>query len=243
MRWLYPALLPWLCLTAASGEALLQRLWRGRLVLEGALVLAVAGLSYDIGTVARQPLVGAFSVGRPMVPELFDDFHTERRLPHALDYQARASWPISLPAEIINMGTIACNTFPGFAQAYRDPHDQAPGLGARGSGDRDYLGEVYLVGGAGSARVARWSPNEVDVRVEGGVPGTSIVVNQNWDPGWLVDGAPALDHADTVAAVVTASDQTLHFTYRPRSWAGSLAVFALSLGALVGLRRWSRRCE
>jgi hypothetical protein len=243
MRWLYPALLPFLCLAASSGESLLRRAWRGRLVIEGVLVLGVAWMAYDIGAIARLPLVSAFSVARPIVPELVADFHTERRLPEALDYHARSAWPLSLPAEMINMGTIACNTFPGLAQSRRDDHDHAPGLGARGSADPDYLGEVYVADGHGTARVVRWTPNEVDVRVDGAAPGAFVVLNQNWDPGWRADGEPALDYADTVAAPVTSPDPIVHFAYRPRTWAASLVALGLTLGAMVAARQWSRRCD
>jgi hypothetical protein len=93
----------------------------------------------------------------------------------------------------------------------------------------------------GSVAVSRWSPNAVEVRVAGATPGQQVVVNQNWDPGWSVDGARALDHRDTVAAPVTAANQTFHFRYRPPLWWPGCALFVATVAALFLARRASRR--
>jgi hypothetical protein len=52
---------------------------------------------------------------------------------------------------------------------------------------------------AATATVASFTPNEVEVRVEGAEPGDHLVLNQNWDPGWTADGVPAIALHDAVA--------------------------------------------
>ena len=95
--------------------------------------------------------------------------------------------------------------------------------------------------GVGTATMAVWSPNAVEVRVEGATPGQQVVVNQNWDPGWRVDGAPALDYQDTVAARVYSPTQTFHFRYRPPMWWPGCALFLATLAVLFFARWASRR--
>ena len=46
-------------------------------------------------------------------------------------------------------------------------------------------------------------PSSFDVQVDGAKPGAMVVVNQNWDPGWSVDGESALDYRGTIAARVS----------------------------------------
>jgi hypothetical protein len=113
------------------------------------------------------------------------------------------------------------------------------GLGAFAVEDPDYRGEAYVAerGGA-TAVVSSWSPNAVEVRVDGADPGDHVVLNQNYDPGWRADGQPAVPYRDAVAAVATARSQTVRFAYAPRSaWIG-LGAFVVTLVIIgVALKR------
>jgi hypothetical protein len=246
-RWLYPAVLVLGCAAAAAFERGMQRAGRARAALEGVALLAVAWLARDIGTVARFPLEDHLHEGPPKNAESVGPFHTETKLPRNLDYATGQRTPATLPAELANIGVIECDTFPGLdnfdgiASAIPGYDGRPTGLGARGVGDHDYHGEAFLADGAGTATITRWSPNAIEVRVDGATPGGEVVVNQNWDPGWSVDGRPALDHADTIAARVTASAQTFRFRYRPPlGWPGC-ALFVATLVALVLAHRAGRR--
>jgi hypothetical protein len=75
----------------------------------------------------------------------------------------------------------------------------------------------------------------------GATPGQQVVVNQNWDPGWSVDGARALDYRDAIAARITTSTQSFHFRYRPPLWWAWCALFVATVAALLFGRRASRR--
>ena len=242
--WLYPALLLLACAAVAAIERAMQRAERARTALEVVALVAVAWIAWDVGTVARFPLENHLRDSGPKVAESVAPFHTETRTPKDLEYQGNESKPTTLSTEMANIGTIQCNTFPALANygglaSVVPGHDRPPGLGAHGAGEAEYHGEVYLSAGGGNASFGRWAPSSFDVQVDGAKPGAMVVVNQNWDPGWRVDGEGALDYRGTVAARVTAAAQTLHFRYRPRSWWRGLVVFVATL--LTLFFAWRRR--
>jgi hypothetical protein len=72
-------------------------------------------------------------------------------------------------------------------------------------------------------------------------PGEHVVLNQNYDAGWIANGSRAINWADAVAAPITASEQTFVFRYRPVTWWPSLALFAATVGGLVWIYARSRR--
>jgi hypothetical protein len=236
-RWMYPALLALLVVTAAAFERVLRRTGPLRGWIELLLVAGVAGVAYDVAQVARQPVQHMFATPMPAVPESTGPFHTEQHMPAALMYQSEWS-PPSLPAEMANIGTIDCGTYPAFHNYYRDQKGNIPGLGAKGLGDPDYKGEVFMADGAGTAAVTSWTPNEVTVQVHGAGPGTRLVLNQNWDPGWSARGAQVAEWHDTVSAVLRGADATVVFRYRPSTlWPGVV----LFLGTCTGLAALARR--
>ena len=67
-----------------------------------------------------------------------------------------------------------------------------PNSKARGYNQPDYLGEEYLLG-QGSVRLSHWTPNKLSFEVESAAPST-MIVNQNYDPGWrVIEGKGSLD--------------------------------------------------
>ncbi len=239
-RWEYPGVLLFGLLAAAVAERALQRVDRWRGIGELA-ALAVAGwVAFDIAHVAVVPMQSGFGVAPPAVPEENTTFHTEKVAPPQLRYAM--DWaPPALPGEIANVGTIDCSTFPGLNSYVRDGLGVSGGLGAKGKGDAAYRGEAYVAGGKGSATVETWSPNAVTVRVSGATPGDLIVLNQNWDPGWTVNGVNAVNFHDTAAAVIDGRSQVFLFRYRPRWWWVSLLLFAstmVGIAAVFRARRW-----
>ncbi|MDP9034635.1 MAG: hypothetical protein M3O50_07485 [Myxococcota bacterium] len=232
-RWQYPGLLLLITVSAATMERALRRSGMGRPFLEIVCVAVVAWAARDIGEVARQPVTHMFGNPGPTFAESTGPFHTETRLPPELNFAPDYA-PPSLPAEMTNIGTIDCGTFPGL-NVYV-PHDQSghvPGLGAKGRGDPAYKGEVFVGEGKGVATFASWSPNAMTVQVHGARPGEHVVINQNWDPGWSANGKPALDMADTIAAELKGPDETVVFRYWPRFLNLGLAVFLATLAGLA----------
>jgi hypothetical protein len=243
--WLYPALLLLACAAAAAAERTVARSGRARAAIEIGLTLALLWIARDVARAARQPLLDQLQSDGPKTAESTAPFRTESRLPSNLAYQVGEPGPSSLSAEMANVGTIECNTFDDTAnysglQIRTPPYEgRSATIGARGVGESGYHGEVYLAESRGTARFVRWSPSAFDVQVDGAQPGELVVVNQNWDPGWRVDGARTIDHDQTIAAPVSATSQTLSFRYRPRTlWAG-IGLFVLTIAALAG-RVWRR---
>jgi hypothetical protein len=236
-HWLYPALLLLACAAVAAWESAVSRSGRARWALEVTALLAVAGIALDVGRVARLPIVDRMRFGGPTTAESAGPFRVEPRLPATLQYQPGEWAPTTLSAEIANIGTIECNTFPPLSHIGGPPpagHDERPpGLGAHGVGEPGYHGEAYLADGVGAATIVRWSPDAVDVHIEGARPGELVVLNQNWDPGWSVEGESAVDFESTVAGRATQAAQTVRFRYRPPWLWASVLIFAATVGALV----------
>ncbi|MGH7436672.1 MAG: hypothetical protein ACRENE_13445 [Polyangiaceae bacterium] len=239
-RWLYPSLLMLATVTASVFERGLRRAGRARAWLEVAMLPAVAWIAYDIASVARLAMTHTFANHMPKVAESTGPFHTEITLPRELEYASDYA-PPSLPAEMANIGTIACGTFPGLNVYVRDADGRVSGLGARGRSDPLYRGEAFVPEGLGTAEIVSFSPNAITVRVTGSQAGDHVVVNQNWDGGWRADGEPALNWSDTIATQLHAADSTITFRYRPRSWYLALVWCAATLGAIAYAYRVRRR--
>jgi hypothetical protein len=248
-RWLYPAVLLFGCVAVASFERAVSRAERWRTRLEVVALVAVAWIACDVGTVARYPLMNHLADTGPTNPEATPPLRTVERAPHELEYQSGDPGPTTLSTMRANLGSLECDTFAGLSsrngRAVSSGDDPVRPFrhGARDAGDPAYRGEVFLDAGGGGATVADWSPDGLDVVVQGARPGALLVVNQNYDPGWSADGAPALDEAGLVAARVGSAGQTLHFRYRPVGLVPGLLVFVLTVGAglLIERERARRR--
>jgi hypothetical protein len=238
-RWLYPGLLALLAVTASALERALRRTGPLRGWLEVLLVGGVAAIAYDVATIARQPIMHMFATKMPTARESTGPFHTEQHLPADLAYQF--DWaPPSLPAEIANVGTIDCGTFPALHNYFRDQKGRTAGLGARGVGDPEYHGETFLVEEVGTATVTKWTPNEVTVEVHGAQPGERLVLNQNWDEGWRATGGDAGEWRDTVSAILRQGDGPVVFRYRPPTfWPGVVLCGVTVLG--IAASAWTAR--
>jgi hypothetical protein len=179
-------------------------------------------------------------VKMPHVTESHDSFHTEIHIPPELAYTS--DWaPPSLSAEMANIGTIDCGTFPALHNYFRDKEGRIAGLGARGRSDPAYKGEVFVADGVGRATIESWSPNVVKVSVTGAQPGEHVILNQNWDPGWSANGEETTSWSDQVAAQLHATNSTVVFRYRPTTFLPGVLVFVLTVGWLAAAHRLRRR--
>jgi hypothetical protein len=239
-RWMYPALLMLLAITAGVVERILRRSGPARGWIEVLLVPCVAWVAYDIATVARQPATHMFATKMPAITDSLGPFHTEVHLPSELAYSSDYA-PPSLPAEMANIGTIDCGTFPGLNVYVRDQTGRLSGLGAHGRGDPSYKGEAYIADGVGQAAIESFTPNEIVVSVTGAQAGEHVLLNQNWDAGWSANGTPASNWSDVAAAQIHGPTARVVFRYRPHTlYAGIGALFA-TLAALAFAWRSNRR--
>jgi hypothetical protein len=239
-RWLYPALILLLAVTAAACERVLRRVGRLRPLFEVAMLAGVAWIAKDVGNVAREPFEHAFANTAPPIEDSLGPFHTEIHLPPELNYAP--DWaPSSWPAILANFGTIDCGTFPGLNNVIRDRNGRTPGLGARGRGDPLYRGEAFVSDGEGHASITSFSPNAVTVHAIAARAGEHVVLNQNWDTGWSADGRPAINWEDQVAAPLHGSDASVVFRYRPRFWYAGLGAFIVTICAIAFAHRVALR--
>jgi hypothetical protein len=98
---------------------------------------------------------------------------------------------------------------------------------------------------AGSVRRVRWSPNRIDLEVDLRRPST-VIVNQNFGPGWRVTGGTILSQDGLLAANVPAGRHEVAFRYLPTSVVvGGVvtAVSALAAAVFVVMVRRRRRAS
>jgi hypothetical protein len=243
-RWMLPALLLLACAAASTGERVLARSGRARGVLEIGTLLVAAWLVRDLCEVVRPSLTLAFGRPPPRITDPMGEFRTLQHVPPELAYDPGEWAPSTLSAVMANIGSIDCNTFPGYNNYTRGQNGRSPGMGAHAVGDAEYRGEAYIAERHGSATIVAWSPNAMDVQVDGALPGDHLVLNQNWDPGWSASGTKSVAWTDCVATVVTSGSQLTHFRYRPRTLGLGILIFLLAIAVCVATpmaRRWRRR--
>jgi hypothetical protein len=241
-RWLYPSVLLLGVLAAAVIERRLARS-RRRQALEVALLAAATLVALDVSLEANRPMRSAFWM-QPTEVAAVSQFYHEQQVPKYLQYARRDYAPEALPALRANIGVIECTMHASLnIWAPKDSRGRPLLLGAVGRGSAEYRGEVYTASGQGSARVLYFSPNEVRVHVQGARPGDTLILNQNFDPGWTVDGGPAAAHERALAAPIARPNQEFVFRFRPRGIVPGLLICLLTVAGLVVLKRRLRRPE
>jgi hypothetical protein len=195
------------------------------------LLVPVALLAADIGTVAQRPMAQAFWMQAPreiVARPLFE--HTTR--PSVTYVHPDWAPPVLLPM-LANAGVIECYGVP-----------ESVVRGARGVDSPDYRGRAWIARGTGRAEVVEWSPNRALVKLDGATAGSLVVYNMNWDPSWSANGRPALEYGHAVAVTVEGDTTSVEFRYRPRTLGVSLGVclltLAVAIGGPLGWRRWRR---
>jgi hypothetical protein len=237
-RWLYPALLLLGVASAACFGRWLARLPQRRnlelLLLGGCLLLAV-----DIGRQSSLPMQQAFWMRARPTREA-PAFQQLERVPRRLQYQRRDYAPEAVPAILAGNGVLECNLHASLSiYAPKTANGRPAGMGARGLGASDYRGEVFTQSGVGRAQIVAFSPNQVVVELSDAKVGDRLIYNQNFDPGWSVDGRPAQPYRDAVSTLIAAPNARVTFRFWPRGLTAGLLLFGLTLvGAL--LLAWRR---
>jgi hypothetical protein len=232
MRWLYPALLLLAVTSAASLGRKLARLPK-RQHFEWLLLGACLLLAVDIGRQASVSMQQAFWMRARGTPPA-SAFQQFERVPRRLQYQRRDYAPEAVPAILAGSGVLECNLHASLSiYAPKSANGRPFGMGARGLGSSDYRGEAFTQSGVGSAKLASFSPNQVVVELSGAKVGDRLIYNQNFDPGWRVDGTAAENYRDALATRVTAPNARLTFRFWPRGLTAGLVMFALTLSGVA----------
>jgi hypothetical protein len=237
-RWLYPGVLLFgVAAAAAFGRSMAHSSQRRNLdlaLLGGCLLLAV-----DIGRESSQPLAHAFWMRARQVP-VAPAFVQLERAPRSLQYQRRDYAPEAVPAVLAGVGVLQCTMHASLnLWAPKAANGRPFGMGARGRDGADYRGEAFTASGVGTASIVAFSPNEIVVEVNGARVGDRLVINQNFDPGWHVDGRPTEPYRDALATTLSAANGRYTFRFWPRGLTPGLALLALTLAAL-GACYWRR---
>jgi len=125
-----------------------------------------------------------------------------------------------------NMGALEC-------YEYTDITTNAVGYDQGG-----YKGEQYLTG-PGMLQLTRWTPNALSYDVTVFAP-TVLIVNQNYETGWhLTEGLGEVSSENGLIAVrLPTGKQHLKLVYRSKPFDYGLAIFVLTLAALLLLWRY-----
>jgi hypothetical protein len=236
-RWAYPAVLA-LGLVAASGLGRwVERARQWRVVADLALLGVVLYIARDIASVSREALTHSFWM--ELHPTPAGEFRTQTQ-PDSLRYSVSDWSQPALPAAMANVGIVECYAVGTLNAFAKDETGHRPPIGALGTDQPGYRGEVFVAEGPGHASFARWTPNELTVNVDGAREGDTLIVNTNYDAGWRADGAPVLDVGHRVGVRLHGGHETIFLKFRSRTlWIG-LALAALTIGALEVARRRSR---
>jgi hypothetical protein len=226
-RFLHPAVLFLSVAFASAFERRASRFLRVRPWLDLVLLLPVAWIAFDVGSVSKAILADAFTQVPPAITES-KAFHHERYSP--VNYPT-PDWatPVYL-ATRSNVGAIEC---------WAVPNDFPRGAIAQGA--PEYKGEAYVVNGTGEATITSWTPNSATIEVKNASPGALVVYNMNWDPSWRANGAPALEYAHAVAAPTKNGNEVIELRYRPRTLPLGVALALFAMLTPFALSFWRRR--
>lgn len=238
-RWLYPAVLLLGVGTAAILGRLIERVPR-RQHLELGLLGGCLLLAVDIGRESSLPMARAFWM-RPVAVAVAPGFEQFERVPRALQYRERDYAPEAVPAVLAGIGVLQCTMHASLnVWAPKGKNGRPLGMGARGRESKQYRGEVFTEPTASKARLVSFSPNRLEVEVEGARPGDRLVINQNFDPGWSVEDRAVEPYQDLISTRVNAARERVVFRFWPRGLSAGLVVLGLTLGALAALGYWRR---
>jgi len=102
---------------------------------------------------------------------------------------------------------------------------------AKPGGGRLYLGEAYIVGSTGAAKITSFTNNAVEVAVDSQSPGL-LVLNQNYYPGWKSDAGDVKSYNGLISVPVDQSNRTVHFFFQPTSFYLGFAISILTVAAV-----------
>jgi hypothetical protein len=224
-------------------------------------VIVVAAVYVDLTTAAWPILAGAFPIPplatsredrTPGAPA--DGFRQIDRLPcydpdgfagniDWFEHTGSKAVPLNVtfsamyPAFLLGDGTVRAYE-PVPVVAYAKPYDH-----------HAYRGEVYVWPPVGTAKLDGWSPNRLVIAVEVERE-TTLIVNQNYSPGWRLAGTgrPVRRYEGLISVRVRPDDSRVEFYYLPTSFLfGStvtcVTVFVAAVWLVVAAARGRRRAS
>ncbi len=102
---------------------------------------------------------------------------------------------------------------------------------------QEFIGNAYIAETNQSLNLSYFSPNKVAVSLEGAqINNTAtLVINQNYYKGWKSSNSKEKSYNGLLAAEVTSEEETVEFSYKPKSFAigAAVSLTALLLSLLI----------
>jgi hypothetical protein len=226
-RFLFPAILMLMLVFACFAATFVDRFVQTRGWVDLLLLVPVYFVAVDIASVGRKSTEHSFFMEAPPIKSN-PEFHQEASPP--ANYTPGDWAGATMIAMFANVGLIPSYGLPLFQ----------PGAIARGA--PGYRGEAYVVGpSGGEAQVTQWTPNTATIEYSHAGPGSLLVYNMNYDPGWRADGRPAVAYNLALAKPIPQGSGQVKFSYYPRALNWGLLVCALTVGTAFGIPRLARR--
>jgi hypothetical protein len=114
--------------------------------------------------------------------------------------------------------------------------------GVKAYGEKGYRGEYYTIG-PGRVAQLEWSPNRLVYEVDAAAP-TTLIVNQNYYPGWRVSQGTAKlrTDAEMLEVELPAGRHRVTLAYRPRLlWLALALTLAATFGTVLLWRMEAKR--
>ncbi|MBX5481945.1 MAG: hypothetical protein IRZ16_08935, partial [Myxococcaceae bacterium] len=219
LRYPYRFVLPGTVLLAEVGAlGMGMLLWRARRGGRWPQLAATAAVAGVLGWGVQAANFGVLTLRTELVapPEAIDQ-------PFA---QSRGNRWVAGHLLALNRGSLSCG------EAYPVPMSRK----LRGDLPAE---EFILEPGAGTATRTAWSPNRIDVALSLTRDAT-LVVNQNWHPGWKSDVGEVFSDEGRLAVKVPASAKKVTLWFLPRSGVGGMLVSAWAFAGLVAAL-WAER--
>lgn len=100
----------------------------------------------------------------------------------------------------------------------------------------DYRGEVYWISGKGTAKLEKITPNRIEVTASSG--GSDwLIINQNYDPAWRVDGGLDIENREGLIAIRfdSQANRKVALSYRPTNFYIGLMISLVSWCAAIAM--------
>ncbi len=232
-RFHYGAMLLLAVVAAAGLGRLVAKRSLTRPWIDALAAAAVLAIGIDVALVAQKPIASAMIMIPPEVKPR-PAFRVEHDPPWSYK-NGSAAWVGGLEylSMLGNVGVLNCYSAPPFEKGAKAITDPAFGGDARVDG--------------GTASVAGWSPNRVEIEVSTPTEGAIVRYNENRDEGWRATVTPAggastsavvIAGEPTLAARVPAGRSRVVLQYRPPLVGAGLAIAAIT-AALIAIA-WDR---
>ncbi len=228
-RFLYPAVFVLALVTAAGLGRLVEKVERKQRWVDAFVAALMLLLAQDVARIAQLPMNQAMWMVPPdNLPQ--GEFSFEQEVP--FHYKKR-DWvgPMYL-AMLGNRGVINCYGTPPFERR-----------GALARTDKKYQGEVFVMGGQGTAKVAGRTFNTATIHVENVSDQAVLVFNMNFDEGWSSSIGQLFNQDNRIAVRLPSGTHEVKLSYRAPGFFAGLLIGLGTLVACIVLVRRERREE